>query len=58
MMEPLSKVLDVFFNGRPAGQKKGAVTIEELIRRGSSVVLVDGVLYRVEVTKAELKART
>jgi hypothetical protein len=34
------------------------VTIEELIRRGSSVVLVDGVLYRVEVTKAELKART
>lgn len=53
-MNSIPEIFDVFFNGRPARDAKPAVTIEELIRRGTSHVLVDGTIYRIEVTKAEL----
>lgn len=53
-MENLSKLFDVLFNGRPAEIPKEAVTIRQLIERGISHVLVDGKLYRVEVTEAKV----
>jgi hypothetical protein len=59
---PLAEVLDTFFNGRPAPQdvspppspkKRNMVTVAELIRRQTSVILYDGKLYRVKVKEVE-----
>ena len=48
----MAQLVDVFFNGRPA-TKPPTVTIEELIKRGTSHVLVNCQLYRVEATEVE-----
>ena len=44
----MARLVDVFFNGRPAALPT-PVTVRELIRRGVSHVKVDGKDYRVEV---------
>lgn len=64
-MSDIAELVDVFFNGRPArgyrpvrpgreGSIPGQVTIEELVRRKSSVVRVGTKLYRVEVKEVEI----
>lgn len=52
-MTDLAKLADVFFNGRPA-KAAPRVSIEQLIKRGTSHVLVDGKVYRVVVTETEM----
>ena len=54
--EGLAKLADVFFNGRPATPEpeKPKVTVEELVKRGTSVVRVGGKLYRFRVKEVEL----
>jgi hypothetical protein len=52
MLEPLSKLCDVVFNGRPAEstrRRKSGVTIEALVKRGTSVILFKGRLYEITV---------
>ena len=49
----LSRLVDVFFNHRPAQPRP--VTIRELIRRGTSHVKVDGKVYRIEAREMEQK---
>ena len=52
-MNEFNELIDIFFNHRKASKPvvetkdKPAVTIYELIRRKSSLVLVEGVLYKV-----------
>lgn len=43
-----------FFDGFPAQQPNSKVTIEELVRRGTSHVRVNDRIYRVQVTEIEL----
>jgi hypothetical protein len=48
--EGFATLADVFFNGRPAKQVAAPnVTVQELIRRKTSHILLEGKLYRVEV---------
>jgi uncharacterized Zn-binding protein involved in type VI secretion len=53
-LDGLAKVMDVFFNGRPASTPGPARefpckrTLREMISRGVAHVRVDGKLYRVE----------
>jgi hypothetical protein len=49
----MARLVDVFFNGRPA--QPTPVTIRELIRRGVSHVKMDGKVYRIEVREMEPK---
>lgn len=50
-----TKLVDVLFNGRPAADTAASqVTIQELVRRGTSVVRVGGKLYRVRCTEVEI----
>lgn len=51
--EHFEKMADIFFNGKPA-EAKSKVTIEELVKRGSSVVRVGKKLYRVECKEVEV----
>jgi hypothetical protein len=63
-MNPLAEIVDVFFNRRPlrdgerapakATAKRPAVTVGELVKRGTSVVLYEGKLYRIVVEEAEV----
>lgn len=57
----LEGLFDVFFNGRPANRQPDTpkpepikVTLSELVRRRSSVMRLDGRLYRVTVTEIEV----
>jgi hypothetical protein len=46
----LAEILDVFFNGRPARTTAvPKVTVQELVRRKTSHILLEGKLYRIEV---------
>jgi hypothetical protein len=46
----LAEILDVFFNGRPAAKAAAPkVTVQELVRRKTSHILLEGKLYRIEV---------
>lgn len=53
----LARLADLFFNGRGAptvgAEKRPTVTIDELIRRKTSLVRFDGKLYWVRVTEVE-----
>lgn len=51
MIEPLSKIIDVFFNGRPADapKRRSGVNIESLIKKGRSHIAFRGKVYRVTV---------
>lgn len=49
----IAKVVDVFFNRRPA-EPDPEVTIHELVKRGTSVVRVGRKLYRVVCTEVEV----
>jgi hypothetical protein len=54
-----NRFVDTLFNGRPASAPEPArrrVTIPELIRRGTSVVLVEGKPYRITVEPVEFPA--
>ncbi len=53
---PFNEFADIFFNGRPfrRGETKHGITIQELIRRKESTILVDGKLYRVTIEPAEV----
>jgi len=58
-MNDFNELIDIFFNHRKARtpdmekmptvkpKEKPPVTVDELIRRKSSLVLVDGILYRI-----------
>jgi len=48
----ITKLADVFFNGRPA-EKDCKVTLPEIIRRKTSLVRFEGKLYRVVATEVE-----
>jgi hypothetical protein len=49
-----SRFVDVLCNGRPATPAaKPKVTIEEIVRRGVSHVLLNGKLYRIEAREIE-----
>jgi hypothetical protein len=48
-----NKFADIFFNGRPA-EPDSKVTIQELVRRGESLVRVGKKLYRVRVKEVEV----
>ena len=50
----MARLVDVFFNGRPAVPPT-PVTVRELIRRGVSHVKVDGKVYRIDVREMETK---
>ena len=50
----IAKVVDVFFNRRAAELPKSKVTIEELVRRGTSLVRVGKKLYRVKCREVEI----
>jgi len=50
----MARLVDVFFNGRPAALPT-PVTVRELIRRGVSHVKVDGKVYRIDVREMETK---
>jgi hypothetical protein len=55
---PDTKAIDNFFKGfLPATPAPPKVTIEEIIRRGTSLVLVDGKLYRIEANEVEVQKR-
>jgi hypothetical protein len=61
MSNLVTEIIDTFFNGRPAPEGRGreqsvSVTIRELVRRGISVVRVEGKLYR--VTAEEIDPRS
>ena len=51
----MARLVDTFFNGRPAAPPSTPVTIRELIRRGVSHVKVDGKVYRIEAREMEAK---
>ncbi len=60
-MFDFANMMDVFFNGRPAAQTpltpekpKTKVTFEELFRRRSGVVRVEGKLYSFEFKEMEV----
>ena len=64
-MNGFNEMLDVFFNGRTSyydnqppvrkTEEKSAVTVSELIRRKSSLVLVDGVLYKITCEPVDIE---
>lgn len=55
-MEPLSKIVDVLFNGRSATpERRSTVTLENLVERKVSMVLLNGKLYRVQVDEVDAK---
>lgn len=61
-MEPVSKIIDVLFNGRPAQPERTrpTVTIDEMVKRGKSCILWKGKLYRVtfeQIDEASLKTK-
>lgn len=51
----IAKLADVFFNGRPFESKPAdsKVTVAEIIRRKSSMVLFEGKLYQVTVKQID-----
>lgn len=58
MFDGVSKLADVFFNGRPADgpveKTRGGVSIEELVKRGRSTVRVGKKYYSIEVHEVVL----
>ena len=58
-MSSIAKVLDVFFNGRPADEQPApsGVTLAEIVRRKSCVVRVGKKYYRIESTEVTLTAK-
>jgi hypothetical protein len=61
LFDELARFADTFFNGRPysngAVPSRKAVTMAELVRRKSSVIMHAGKLYRVTVEPATVEVK-